>query len=57
MFKKTQLDELLAGIKPDNIHAEEFSEEDWNAIQETVYLLAIPGMRESLKDAMAQPLE
>jgi antitoxin MazE len=54
--KKTRLDELLAGITPDNIHAEEFSEEDWSAIQETVYLLSIPGMRESLKDAMAEPL-
>lgn len=32
------------------------SEEDWSAIQETVYLLSIPGMRESLKDAMAEPL-
>jgi antitoxin component of MazEF toxin-antitoxin module len=29
--KKTRLDELLAGITPDNIHAEEFSEEDWSA--------------------------
>ena len=55
--KKTRLDELLAGITPDNIHAEEFSEEDWSAIQETLYLLEIPGMRESIKDAMAQPLE
>jgi len=24
------------------------SEEDWSAIQETLYLLSIPGMRESL---------
>jgi antitoxin YefM len=32
------------------------SEEDWNAIQETLYLLAIPGMRESIKDAMGEPL-
>ena len=54
--KKTRLDELLAGITPDNIHVEEFAEEDWSAIQETVYLLSIPGMRESLKDAMAEPL-
>ena len=54
--KQTRLDELLAGITPDNIHAEEFAEEDWSAIQETVYLLSIPGMHESLKDAMAEPL-
>ncbi len=32
------------------------SEEDWSAIQETLYLLAIPGMRESIKDAMAEPI-
>ena len=32
------------------------SAEDWNAIQETLYLLAIPGMRESIKDAMTEPL-
>ena len=33
------------------------SEEDWQAIQETLYLLAIPGMRESIKEGMAEPLE
>ena len=28
------------------------SEADWEAIQETVYLLAIPGMRESIEDGL-----
>ena len=32
------------------------SEEDWSAIQETLHLMAIPGMRESIKDAIAEPL-
>ena len=32
------------------------SAEDWNAIQETLYLLAVPGMRESIKVGMAEPL-
>ena len=32
------------------------SEERWTAIQETLYLMVIPGMRESIKDAMAEPL-
>ena len=32
------------------------SAEDWQAIQETLYLLAIPGMRESIKKGMAEPL-
>ncbi len=33
------------------------SEEDWRAVQETLYLLSIPGMRESIKEGMATPLE
>jgi len=28
------------------------SEEDWRGIQETVYLLSIPNMRESIRDGM-----
>jgi antitoxin YefM len=32
------------------------SEEDWQAIQETMFLLSIPGMRKSIRDAMAEPL-
>ena len=30
--------------------------EDWSAIQETLYLLAVPGMRESIKAGRAEPL-
>lgn len=33
------------------------SEEDWNAIQETLYLLSVPGMRESIHDGIAMPIE
>ncbi len=32
------------------------SAEGWSAIQETFYLLAVPGMRESNKAGMAEPL-
>jgi prevent-host-death family protein len=32
------------------------STEDWNAVQETLYLLSIPGMRESIRKGMAEPL-
>ena len=32
-------------------------EEDWQAIQETLYLLSIPGMRESIRKGLAEPLE
>ena len=33
------------------------SEEDWKAIQETLYLTSIPGMRESILAGMAEPLD
>jgi antitoxin YefM len=33
------------------------SEEDWRAIQETLYLLAIPGMRESIRKGLETPVE
>ncbi|MDB5851213.1 MAG: antitoxin of toxin-antitoxin stability system [Rhodoferax sp.] len=32
------------------------SAEDWQATQETLYLLAVPGMRESIKKGMSEPL-
>ena len=32
------------------------SEEDWNAISESLYLLSIPGMRESIKEGMTQDI-
>jgi len=32
------------------------SAEDWQAIQETLYLLSIPGMRESIRRGMGEPL-
>ena len=33
------------------------SEEDWNSIQETLYLLSIPGMRESIRKGLKTPIE
>lgn len=33
------------------------SEEDWRAIQETLYLLGVPGMRESIIEGMAEPID
>ncbi len=33
------------------------SEEDWEAIQETIYLLSIPNMRESIIEGMDTPIE
>ena len=33
------------------------SSEDWESIQETLYLLSVPGMRDSIRDGMAEPIE
>jgi prevent-host-death family protein len=32
-------------------------EEDWRAVQETLFLVSIPGMRESIIEGMATPPE
>jgi len=33
------------------------SEEDWRAIQETLFLTSIPGMRESIKKGINTPVD
>lgn len=32
------------------------SQDDWRAIEETLYLLSIPGMRESIRKGLATPV-
>jgi antitoxin YefM len=44
---------LIAGKKSSAVLV---SAEDWAAIQETMHLLSVPGMRESIRKAMAEPL-
>ena len=33
------------------------SEEDWRAVQETLYLVSIPGMRESIRRGLKTPID
>ncbi len=33
------------------------SADDWAAIQETLYLLSVPGMRESIREGMEAPID
>lgn len=33
------------------------SQEDWAAIQETLFLLAVPGMRKSIREGLATDVE
>jgi len=54
------IDEVGASHEPLQItgkrgNAVLLSEADWNAIQETLHLVSIPGMRESILDGLAAP--
>jgi antitoxin YefM len=55
------IDEATESHKPITItgkrsNAVLLSEEDWNSIQETLYLLSIPEMRESIRDGLKTPV-
>mgnify|MGYP003592511806 CR=1 FL=1 len=43
--------------RKNNKNAVLLSESDWNAIQETLYLMSIPGVAASVKEGMDTPLE
>ena len=44
-------------IKGKNGNAILISEADWNSIEETLYLLSVPGMRESIITGLKTPVE
>jgi antitoxin YefM len=44
-------------IAGQNNNAVLLSEADWASVQETLYLLSIPGMRESIREGLATPIE
>ena len=55
------LDEVAASREPVLIAGKRANavlvpEEDWRAIQETLYLLSVKGMRKSIRDGMATPV-
>jgi antitoxin YefM len=43
------------GIHGERCHAVLVTEEDWQAIQETLYFFSITGMRKSILEGMAAP--
>ncbi len=56
------LDETSSSHEPIQITSKRanailISAEDWKAIQETLYLLSIPGMRESIREGLETPIE
>ena len=55
------LDEVASSHEPIEItgrrsNAVLVSEDDWRAVQETLHLLSIPGMRESILEGMEAPV-
>jgi prevent-host-death family protein len=58
----TLLDEVALSHEPVQIAGKRnsavlVSEDDWRAIKETLFLLGIPGMRESIREGMQSPIE
>jgi len=56
------LDETAASHEPIKITGKRvngvlMAEEDWRSIQETLYLVSMPGMREAIRKGMDVPLE
>ncbi len=56
------LDDAAASHEPIHItskksHGILVSEDDWRAIQETLYLLSIPKMRESIRRGLKTPID
>lgn len=56
------IDEVAQSHRPVRItgrraNAVLISEDDWNAMQETLHLLATPGLRESVFEEMREPLD
>ncbi|MBT7616245.1 MAG: type II toxin-antitoxin system Phd/YefM family antitoxin [Calditrichaeota bacterium] len=56
------VDEAIASHEPIIIKGKRgnavlISEDDWRAVQETLHLLNIPGMRESIREGLSTPLE
>ena len=56
LIQETAISHQPIIIKSDGANAVLLSEEDWSSIQETLYLLSIPGMRESIKEGLTTPI-
>ena len=56
------LDEASSSHEPVHITGKRggailISEDDWESIQETLYLLSVPGMRESIRKGLRTPVK
>jgi prevent-host-death family protein len=56
------IDETLSTHQPITItgkrgNAVLLSEDDWRSVEETLFLLSVPGMRESIREGMAEKVD
>lgn len=56
------LEQVAEGGEPIRLHSKRgaamlIAEDDWRSIQETLHLLSIPGMRESIIEGLKTPVE
>ena len=57
LFVNPQISEIFAMTQKIEVEMELIAEEDWRAIQETLSLLSIPQMKESIREGMETPVE
>jgi antitoxin YefM len=57
LLDRTALSHEPIQIKGKRPSAVLISEDDWRSIQETLYLLSIPGMRESIGKGLKTPIK
>ena len=52
LIEETSIQHEPIQITGKKVNAVLLSEEDWRSIEETLYLLSIPGMRESIREEL-----
>ena len=57
LIDETEKSHLPIQINGKRVNAILVSEEDWRAIEETLYLLSIPKMRESIRKGLQTPID
>ena len=55
LIEETRLSHKPLIISGKKSNAVLISEEDWESVQETLYLLSIPNMRESIREGLSTP--
>lgn len=57
LIADTNQDGVPLHITSPNGNAVIVSEDDWNALQETLYLMSVPGLAQRIRESMSAPKE